>query len=216
MRRHSHRRVARHGLLGSLVGSALLTVAAGSAAAADPPAGCTTTADVTTCVFVHTGEAQTWTVPPTLRSATFDLYGAAGGGFADFDLFAPGLGGRATATLPVSAGDAIEINVGGQGTEGNFGSIPDGGGFNGGGRRLLGLRRRRRLRHPHRRHNARRPRARRRRRRRCQPGRFPPAGAWRAVAGAVLPACPAAMAACQRQRRWRRRNAVDRRHVRRG
>ena len=51
-------RVARFGLLGSIVGGALVTVAVGSAAAADPPAGCTTTGDVTTCVFAYTGAAH--------------------------------------------------------------------------------------------------------------------------------------------------------------
>ena len=75
--------------------------------------------------FSYTGAAQTWTVPAGVTSATFDLYGAQGGGL-DFPAFAPGLGGRATATIPVTPGASIEVNVGGQGGAGA-------GGFNGGG-----------------------------------------------------------------------------------
>ena len=101
----------------------MLTWLVGSAAAADPPGGCTTSAGVTTCVFAYTGAAQSWTVPEGVTSATFDLYAAQGGGNTGYDQLAAGLGGRATATIAVSS---IQVNVGGQGSY-------NAAGFNGGG-----------------------------------------------------------------------------------
>jgi hypothetical protein len=129
MRGRFARGVLRFGLLGLLAATLVVTVLVGSSAAADPPAGCSTTAAVTTCVFAHTGAAQTWTVPAGVNQATFDLYGAQGEGNPARPEFAPGLGGRATATLAVAAGDSIQVNVGGQGFTGSVNN----GGFNGGG-----------------------------------------------------------------------------------
>ena len=37
---------------------------------------CTTSGTTVTCTFSYTGAADTWTVPPDVTSATFDLYGA--------------------------------------------------------------------------------------------------------------------------------------------
>jgi hypothetical protein len=54
----------------------MLFLAAPSAHAVDPPAGCTTSSGVTTCVFAYTGAAQTWTVAAGVTEATFDIYGA--------------------------------------------------------------------------------------------------------------------------------------------
>jgi hypothetical protein len=102
----------------------MLTLFVGSSAAADPPAGCTTTAGVTTCVFAYTGAAQTWTVPDGVTEATFDLYGGRG---AD-DAASGGLGGQLTATVAVAGGASIQVNVGGAGTL-SFSSHA----FNGGG-----------------------------------------------------------------------------------
>src|SRR3954470_5987087 len=113
------RGVLRLGLLSLLVGGVMLTGLVGSAAA-DPPAGCTTTAGVTTCVFAFTGAAQTWTVPAGGTSATFDVFGAQGGG--------GGKGGEVKATLPVTPGDALQIVVGGMGAAS---SCNHAGGFNG-------------------------------------------------------------------------------------
>jgi len=84
----------------------------------------TATAATKTETFDYTGAAQTWTVPPGITEATFDLYGAQGAGFAATSEFAPGLGGRATATITLTPGASIEVNVGGSGVVG---------GFNGGG-----------------------------------------------------------------------------------
>lgn len=77
--------------------------------------------------FEYTGAAQTWTVPTGVTSATFDIYGAAGYG-PQPPQFRGGKGGRATATLSVTPGQVLEINVGGAGIAG-----VNGGGFNGGG-----------------------------------------------------------------------------------
>ena len=82
-------------------------------------------ASAATATVNNTGAAQTWTVPILVTEATFDLYGAQGAG-VDNPTFAPGLGGRATATIAVTPGDSIQVYVGGAGGEFT-------GGFNGGG-----------------------------------------------------------------------------------
>jgi hypothetical protein len=97
----------------------MATAALASLALAAPASAITET-------FNFTGAAQTWTVPAGVTEATFDLYGAQGGGSSDSSAFAPGFGGRATATLFVTPGASIQVNVGGQG-------VGSTGGFNGGG-----------------------------------------------------------------------------------
>jgi hypothetical protein len=85
------------------------------------------------CTFASTGAAQAWTVPAGVTSATFDLYGAAGGDSGGFSFaHAPGgHGAHMQATLGVTPGATIQVMVGGQGgTNGN-----EAGGFNGGGGR---------------------------------------------------------------------------------
>jgi hypothetical protein len=69
---------------------------------------CTTSGATVTCTFSYTGAPETWTVPAGVTSATFDLYGAKGGGPN------PGGGGRVLATLTVAPGDIYQIRVGGQ------------------------------------------------------------------------------------------------------
>jgi glycine rich protein len=71
-------------------------------------------ASATTQTFAYTGVAQTWVVPPGVTQATFDLRGASGGAN----------GGRATASIPLTPGESVQVNVGGSGSSG---------GFNGGG-----------------------------------------------------------------------------------
>jgi Glycine rich protein/RTX calcium-binding nonapeptide repeat (4 copies) len=88
-------------------------------------------ASAATETFNFTGGAQTWTVPAGVAEATFDVYGAQGGGDPDNIAFFPGLGGRATATIAVTPGASIQVNVGGQGRLPGGGL--HGGGFNGGG-----------------------------------------------------------------------------------
>ncbi len=82
--------------------------------------------------FAYTGAVQTWTVPAGVMSATFDVYGAAGGN----GNFSTAQGGRATATLAVTPGEVIQLYVGGQGGGVNGCTSqpgPGAGGFNGGG-----------------------------------------------------------------------------------
>jgi hypothetical protein len=90
-------------------------------------------ASATTETF-NRGTHQTWTVPEGVTEATFDLYGAQGGfprtGVTDPRL-APGLGGRATATIGVTPGESIQVNVGGHGLLWGGRATP--GGVNGGG-----------------------------------------------------------------------------------
>ena len=160
MRFRFRRGVLRLGLLGLLVGGVMLTGLVGSATAADPPAGCTTTAGVTTCVFAYRGAAQTWTVPDGVTEATFDLYGAQGGGVGVTGLSggsAVGPRRRSPSRMPSRSTSAAGLHCRRRGFNGG------GNGLRGGGRCL---------RHPYRRHHARRPRARRRRRRRRRGVRF--------------------------------------------
>ena len=109
-----------------LVRRAALAVAGLSTLALAAPAA----ADTET--FNFTGAAQTWTVPAGVTEATFDLFGAQGGGIIGDATRAPGLGGRATATIPVAPGASIQVNVGGQGAAGSA-TGGGAGGFNGGG-----------------------------------------------------------------------------------
>ena len=101
---------------------AVSTLMLGTLAMATPASAFTET-------FQYTGKAQFWTVPAGISVATFDLYGAQGGGGAPVALFAGGLGGRATAPIVVTPGAPIEVNIGGEGDSGP----PSMGGFNGGG-----------------------------------------------------------------------------------
>ena len=84
----------------------------------------------TTETFNYTGAAQTWTVPAGVTSASFDLFGAQGGLISTNS---PGLGGHATATIPLTAGDSIQVNVGGRGEGFPSSTTAGAGGFNGGG-----------------------------------------------------------------------------------
>lgn len=97
---------------------------------------CSLNSTQVTCTYSYTDGSQTWTVPSRVTSATFDVYGAAGGS-ASVGQNPGGLGGEATATLTnLSASESIILMVGGQG-----GTIADScnatqagsGGFNGGG-----------------------------------------------------------------------------------
>ncbi|MCX6310783.1 MAG: glycine-rich protein, partial [Bacteroidetes bacterium] len=74
--------------------------------------------------FNFTGGVQTYVVPVCVTSVTINAYGAQGGGPVG------GLGGSATATIPVISGSTLYIYVGGQPTtRPGAGS----GGYNGGG-----------------------------------------------------------------------------------
>src|SRR5262249_34834834 len=85
----------------------------------------------TTCTvtFDYTGGNQSWTAPAGVSSATFDLFGAQGGG-NQADTAAGGKGAEVKASLPVTPGETLQVVVGGAG-EVNAGC--GGEAFNGGG-----------------------------------------------------------------------------------
>lgn len=70
--------------------------------------------------YEYTGEPQVFVVPAGVSQIGVDLYGAQGDGLYG------GLGGRTRAVLPVTPGEALQVNVGGAG-------VGDRGGWNGGG-----------------------------------------------------------------------------------
>ncbi|HTE63500.1 MAG TPA: hypothetical protein VK631_24300, partial [Solirubrobacteraceae bacterium] len=135
-------------LLGALgaVTNAASDFTANTVAAAAPECGSPVVAGTTATVTCsYTGAAQQWTVPAGVTSATFDVFGAQGGGYVTFGVLG-GLGGRAVASLNVTPGEVLEVYVGGTsgfGGGGDPGSMcvpdPSGGsvcvevGFEGGG-----------------------------------------------------------------------------------
>ena len=102
--------------------------------------------------FEFSGEPEDFVVPAGICSVTVDAFGAAGGDYLGREIpTVGGLGGRATATIPVTPGETLIVRVGGRGTDSD---IPNGltaeadgdasaadvtvavfgpGGFNGGG-----------------------------------------------------------------------------------
>lgn len=99
----------------------------------DPATGCidadTQQVTVIACpsgtqTFSYTGAAQYFTVPPCVSTITVDVYGAQGG--VPSGNTASGKGARVQATLQVTGGTQLQVNVGGQG------GLPNGG-WNGGG-----------------------------------------------------------------------------------
>ena len=95
--------------------------------------------------FNYTGTAVTWTVPAGVTTATFDLYGAAGGSYA---IGSPGgvggKGGHVQASVDLTPGDTLNLRVGGQGEDAFVapspfvGTLTAEGGFNGGGDNSIG------------------------------------------------------------------------------
>src|SRR5688500_18885548 len=65
--------------------------------------------------FDFTGAPESFTVPECVSQITVDAFGAEGGGF-----IGTAFGGRATATIDVTPGETLEINVGGRGGDGTF------------------------------------------------------------------------------------------------
>ena len=83
-------------------------------------------------VFQYTGGLQQWTVPAGVDTIRVKMWGAAGGGGPDVTNNAGGGGGFTELRLPVSAGEVIDIVVGGggasaQGHTGGAGGWPNGG-----------------------------------------------------------------------------------------
>ena len=81
------------------------------------------------CTFSYTGAAQTWTVPDGVTQATFDVYGAQGGNVDR----SGGRGGKASATIAVTPGETLQVNVGGAGGAGGFNGGAAGGSANSSG-----------------------------------------------------------------------------------
>jgi hypothetical protein len=98
-----------------------VTVLAGSSAAAIGPraalagttaCGNTGIAGTSSCTYNTIG-TDTFTVPPGVNNATFTVEGAQGGTNATGP--AGGRGGRVSAALPLTPGQVLQVNVGGQG-----------------------------------------------------------------------------------------------------
>jgi Bacterial Ig domain/Domain of unknown function DUF11 len=104
-------------------------VPAGQARAAS--AGCVSSGSQVTCTFRYNPEelSQPWPVPPGVTSAAFTLYGAAGGsgGEGSYRDGPAGLGAEVTATLTLSPGTVLQVNLGQAGSFSGFD------GFGGGG-----------------------------------------------------------------------------------
>ncbi len=94
------------GLAASTLVAAGLVLASPSASADEAPFACT-------------GSAQSWIVPEGVTSATFDVFGAAGGIWDHEDSGnVPSDGGQSTATIAVTPGETLTIVVGCEGGDG--------------------------------------------------------------------------------------------------
>jgi hypothetical protein len=105
---------------------ALATCATAALLGASAGAGA---ASADTASFASTGGEQTFTVPAGVTSLQVVAVGGRGGGTFG------GFGAVARATVPVTPGQTLFVNVGGNGTGGEVGNSETGpaGGFNGGG-----------------------------------------------------------------------------------
>ena len=89
--------------------------------------------------FSYTGGQQTFTVPSGVSTITIKAWGAQGGNVTSYKAQDGGKGGYATGNLSVSAGNTLNVYVGGKGTD-RQGNHPYSsctvvnGGFNGGGK----------------------------------------------------------------------------------
>jgi glycine rich protein len=119
--------------------SAVCVLAAGAGATGAGAVALPVRATVTTLATFTTPGTYTWTVPPGVKTVTFDVVGASGGDLDQVNhgvrtvLAAGGAGGEAKAKLGVKPGEVFEIVVGGQGGVATEGVGGGAGGFNGGG-----------------------------------------------------------------------------------
>ncbi|GAB3833858.1 tail fiber domain-containing protein [Hymenobacter jeollabukensis] len=87
-----------------------------------------------TLTFSFTGATQTWTVPPNVTSVQVDMAGARGRTIDNCsNCYRGGRGGRVQATLAVTPGQVLTIEVGGDRGY-NPATLYQDGGYNGGGR----------------------------------------------------------------------------------
>lgn len=112
------------------VGDQCVLAATCAADPCGPAAACDEQGGIVSCtrVFGLTGADQPWAVPPGVMSIDVVALAASGG------CALAGLGGEASATIPVMPGDALHIFVGGAGSCGVQASLP--GGYNGGGNKF--------------------------------------------------------------------------------
>ena len=118
------------GVASLIVGSsgAVVGITATQALAASP-CGSTGVASGSSCSYTTVG-TDTFTVPTGVSDVSFVLTGAEGGESAGRSL--SGLGGKVSATLPVTAGEVFQVNVGGQGSVNTLpGGIDNGAGGGG-------------------------------------------------------------------------------------
>jgi hypothetical protein len=66
--------------------------------------------------FNYTGAEQSFKVPAAVTRIDVDARGAAGTGHKPGYIGSPGNGGRVTATIPVQAGQTLDVFVGGKGS----------------------------------------------------------------------------------------------------
>jgi hypothetical protein len=116
------------------IGSATALVGLGLAAAAHPalagtlPSNCHAAKNVVTCTYKYTGGEQQFDVPGGVSSVSVTATGAAGGSHVGIpNVGSGGVAGTATATLTVTPGAVLYVEVGGAGTSDN-----STGGWNGG------------------------------------------------------------------------------------
>jgi LPXTG-motif cell wall-anchored protein len=123
--------LAAAAVLGTLMVAA---VAIAGPANALPP-GCLAAAQTVTCTYAFTGAEQTFAVPTDVTSLDVAAVGAAGANGVAIGGGTPGAGGagaQASATVTVTAGSTLYVEVGGTPTAGSCTSLCTGG-FNGGG-----------------------------------------------------------------------------------
>jgi hypothetical protein len=109
----------------AVAGLALLVAVLPAGRASAASGGCTTSGNQVTCIFTFPQSPQTWTVPAGVSQATFSLYGAEGG--MSSTGVAGGLGAAVTATLPVTAGTVLQLNLGQAGGTSSGATIGGGG-----------------------------------------------------------------------------------------
>ncbi len=129
MRRSGLSKLRSGALVLALIGAWLTPVATAPAARA-----------TTRVTFHYTGAARAWIVPAGVTRASFEVYGAQGGGedVLGLPIIKGGKGGHTSAKIDVTPGEVIYIFVGGKGHDGGtFLGLPSRhhfrGGFNGGG-----------------------------------------------------------------------------------
>ncbi len=116
----------------SIVSVAVISAcgALGSPSALPGPNGDSPQTSSRTFHFTHA--PQRFKVPSGVTQLTITAYGAMGGGYSSSSNGNPGgLGAKVKATIPVTPGQVLMINVGGRGIQNKHGA--GGGGYNGGG-----------------------------------------------------------------------------------